>query len=460
MIQLPASCEPGAPVDVTVYATDGVLDRRVRQVSSGFVLVDKTRPWIRAATIARPIGPYFIGDAVQFDVSAGDNHVVKSIVWEVQPYGVRDSIVAPPAGSDARVRIPIQSSWSGPVELRYFARDAVGLASDTIASTPGTVAIYASIERPTKSMAVEDAREGIFDEAVDLARAAVYLMQPGVPRIAVMSLASMTVVATIPLALSPQSIELTPSGDTLLVTFPTLGALGVVDLTRPDRRLELAPIDPKVDTWVPWNKPSSTIEVRALSNGKAFVVVPIDPVSRRLVEVDLATGAQRYRFDVGTGGAIGGGNTEGALLSRSVDGSVLSVRTGDCIQRYDTAADQFGPCVRPRTLGAVSSVDATGARFAIGPDVYDAAWRQVNRVEVFPAGTGWGSALTPDGREIFLPYAGGIVRASTTDGRILDRQTSTIRPSRVRVTADGRYVVAVGTSISTGGSGIAVIQIR
>jgi hypothetical protein len=55
-VTLPADCALGVPVDVTVFATDATLDRRARQITTPYVLVDRTRPWIRGTVMARPAG--------------------------------------------------------------------------------------------------------------------------------------------------------------------------------------------------------------------------------------------------------------------------------------------------------------------------------------------------------------------------------------------------------------------
>jgi hypothetical protein len=274
----------------------------------------------------------------------------------------------------------------------------------------------------------------------------------------VLSLASMTVVSAIPLAVNSQAIDLTAGGDSLLVALPELGALGVIDLRRTDRRLELMAVDLEVPGSP--SKPRSVTEVRALANGKAYLVVSVDPFVRRLLQLDLATGAQQYRWEAGTGAAIGWSSLEGPLLTRSMNRSAMTVRSLDCMQRYDAVADQFSPCVRISPIGVVSAADGAGQRFAIGPDIYDAAWRHLLRIETLPVGTGSTSALTLDGRELYFPYGAGVVRASAVDGRIRDRQLPPVRPSRVHVSADGRWLIVVGTAVATGNVGVAVIDLR
>ena len=458
VMRIPADCELGAPVDVTVYATDATLDRRARQISTPYRLADKTKPTIRGTTIARPSGPYFVGESIDFTVTPNDNHSLKSLVWEVKPFGMRDSVESPARGAEVKVRIPVREGWSGPVELRYFVRDATGLTSDTLVSAASSIAVYPTVQRPVTSFAMADYNEGSEGEVVDVGRNVAYLMQTGKRRIAVLSLATMQVVSTIPLALSPSDMDLTSGGDSLLVAFPELGALGVINLTKTDRRVELLPLDP-----VPIGFPSTSVrnvsEVVALSNGKAFVVGHVDFGTRWLIEIDLGTGAQRYRGEAGPG-SIGGTQFEGTLLTRSQDASVMLVRSLDCLQRYDAASDQVSSCARGVTLAAINSVDATGQRISIGPDIYDATWRHLRRVEMLPAGAGASSALTVDGRELFLPFGAGVVRSNAIDGRILDRQVPPIIPKRVHATPDGKSMLVVGTSTTTGYPAIALVDLR
>ena len=457
-MQIPASCELGAPVDVTVYATDATLDRRARQISTPYRLTDNTRPTIRGTTVARPSGPYFVGESIDFTVTPNDNHSIKWVVGEVKPFGVRDSVESPARGADVTLRIPVREGWSGPVELRYFVRDGSGLTSDTLVSAPSSVAVFPTVQRPTTTASMGEANESIESEVIDTRRNVVYLMQPGKRRIAALSLATMQIISTIPLALNASDMDLTTSGDSLLVTFPELGALGVIDLTRTDRRVELLTLDP-VPIGFPSTPVPSVSEVVALSNGRAFVVGNLDPGTRWLLEIDLRNGSQRYRGEAGPG-AIGGFGLEGALLSRSQDASVMLVRSTDCLQRYAAASDQISPCVRGTTLGAINSVDATGQRVSVGPDIYDGTWSHLRRIELLPPGSGASSAVTVDGRELFLPFGNGVVRSNVVDGRILDRQVPPVIPKRVHATPDGKSLVVIGTSVATGLSAVAVIDIR
>jgi hypothetical protein len=273
-----------------------------------------------------------------------------------------------------------------------------------------------------------------------------------------MSLATMKVVSTVALPLAPTGMDVTASGDSLLLAFPELGALGVIDLRRTDRRLELLAFEP-VPGFPSTRLPVAT-EVRALANGKAFVAVSVDPGTRRLLDIDLATGTQRYRTEAGANGNIGGPFVEGPLLTRSGDGSTLVVRSAACVQRYGVAADQIATCVAITPLGIVASADASGQRFAVGPDIYDASWQHVQRVERVPTGTVASATLTPDGRELFFIYRGAVVRANAADGRIVDRQMLPVRPDRLRLSADGRQLIATGMLAATGNPGLAVVTVR
>ena len=456
-IIIPADCELGAAIDVTVYAIDATLERRARQISTPYRLTDKTRPTIRGTTANTPSGPFFTGDTIDFTVTAADNHLVKSVVWEAKPFGARDSVVLAQVGGDVKVRIPVREEWSGPVELRYFVHDAAGLTSDTIVSMPASVAIYPTVERATRVTGAPEFDDGSDAEAVDLARGVVYVLQSARKRIVVLSLASMQVASIIPLGVYAADIDLTHGGDSLIVAIPQVEALGVIDLTRTERHVEMLPLNPDPGEFPPLN-PVSVLEISALAGGKLFLTAAVPGEAHRLIEVNLTTGTQRVRTFPGAG-SYNGLFADGQLLTRSVDGSAMAIRVNDCVMRYDVPTDAATLCVR-KTLNEVSSVDASGQRFAVGPDIYDASWNYLRRIELIPSGTGSPSTLTPDGRDLFLPLGRNIVRASAVDGRILDRQLPPIRPTRMHVSADGKLLIVVGTSVATGLPAIATVDLR
>ena len=70
------------------------------------------------------------------------------------------------------------------------------------------------------------------------------------------------------------------------------------------------------------------------------------------------------------------------------------------------------------------------------------------------------SALTLDGRELFVPYRGGLVRSSAVDGRILDRQLPPVTPNRLHLSPDGRLLIVVGFATATGYPAIGVVEVR
>lgn len=111
--------------------------------------------------------------------------------------------------------------------------------------------------------------------------------------------------------------------------------------------------------------------VRVGANGRAYLTVT-GPASsaNRLVELDLRAGNVRTLNGAGNNADAGAG-----VLERSFDRSVLVLNAGSatCFQRYDVASDSFGLCVAGRGFYPRPAAHETGARVALGLDVYDTA---------------------------------------------------------------------------------------
>ena len=143
----------------------------------------------------------------------------------------------------------------------------------------------------------------------------------------VMSLSTMT--ATQTLSITPEDLDVTPGGDSVIVALGGAG-LGIIDLRESPLTVSVLPLAPVDSTGA-----AGARFVRTLSNGKVFVTA----AGSYLVEVDLATGVQRVRRDAGNNGYI-----NGAALGRSLDRSVVVLDgSGNYFQRYDVSTDSFWP---------------------------------------------------------------------------------------------------------------------
>ena len=463
-LQLPAACGLGVPVHVTATAVDLGLQQTSRSMTLPS-LVDHTAPSIAGAIntpysevygstdLASFTGYVFTGDPIDLFVRVADNHAVHTVYWEVLPGGLRDSL----RGNDSSVftgsvRVPVQASWTGTIQLRLWSRDASGNVSDTIASQPGAIAVFPTVG---SSPTLTSIPGRISDVAFDEKRAVLYLLQSR--SISVFSPASLSVVSTIALPDSVPGFDLTPSGDSIVTVLANSRALAIVDLTQASPAAQIVPL--ALDSSV-----TQLLDVRVARTGRA-VITTENPSngSNRIYTYDLASGTLRLRSDGPDLGQFSRG-----LLERSTDRSVL-VANGFAAHfvRYDAATDSFGPVVSPNIDDAQPALDSTGAHVAVFGDVYDASLHYLFTIAAAHRGPGL-SAFSPDGQTHYMAMAPttlqniwtspGVVRSHVSDGSIIDRIPIYMLTTLVRVSPDGSMLAAV-EGYTPGSARIALINL-
>jgi hypothetical protein len=448
-IRLPASCQLGLPIIIIVDAWD-IAGKNVRRVlTTPLVIADRAKPQIFAmfappgggsyTTVAG--GDYFAGDSIRVLLSASDNHALAALVWEVLPSGERDSVLVSGAGASMNLGVKIGPDVTGPIQLRFFARDAVGLTSDTIVTPVDSLRVHPSIERPTRTGTVSgETREVAFDER----RGVLYLAQGNDHRIAIVSTQTLQIISTLALPAVPLDLDMSDGGDSLFVVLAQRAELGVIDLRQPTLSLSTLPL-----TAISSTRGQAPIQVRVGSNGHAFVTVSgSDAAGRVMLDVDLAGGEQRTLTAAGASGDVGIG-----ILERSLDRSVLVLTTAtqNCgVQRYVVASNNFSACKLPRVSDVRASVSRTGDRVALGFDVYDASLRLLPKANTQFSGGVPRSALSADGNSLFIVnWPHGLVRLSASDGTILDRTLNPITASFIRVSPDGTMLLTLDSNYGT-----------
>ncbi len=402
-VRIPATCQLGVPLTVTVFARDAGLQTASQGLDTQVALVDATPPQLSGAFTneARVPPVVFTGDSIGVQLSASDNHALAAVVWDLIPDSVGAEVVDSQAISGSSVNgnlfIHLPAGLLGPARLRLYARDAVGLVSDTLTST---WQVYPTVDLPAASATVSGA---VMDAIPDPKRQVAYLRQAD--RILVLSLSTMTVTHTIALPKGPSDFDITPGGDSLVVAMPDTDALGIVDLRQPSPAVSLLPLA-SVDSGIP----PIAVSVKALSNGKLFVWLYAGTV---LDEIDLTTGTQRARQH------YGGSEIIGPMIWRSLDHSVILEGPDNDLDRYDVATDQFGPVAG---LPGNPALDSTGRRVAAGVNIYDASLQLIR--QAVPAGPNslLSALLSPDGNTLYeVSTDGTIARARVSDGAIVDR---------------------------------------
>ena len=460
--RLPAECQLGQPITAAVAVFDAALQPASMERPTAVTIADRTPPAMQpiffpqgvSGSAFAPSGDHFAGDTIWFVPNASDNHRLAWAVWDVPSSGVRDS--APLAGTAtaplAAVPIPLRVEMAGATVLRLAVRDAGGLTSNTVLSQQGNFAIYPTVVRPT---AVASVAGEIDDAVVDARRGAIYLLQSQRSRVAVLSLATMQVTSVVTLPSAGWSFDLTAGGDSLLLTLPAQRALGVIDLRPATPALTIRQL-----TSLDATQNHAPRSLRVAANGRAFITVESSTGPNTLLELNLATGAERFRSDAGDGG----GSIGTDWLERSPDRSALILTNAFGLQRYDAAADAFGArrfTGEPSSGNSVSA-DAAGQRIAIGARVFDASLQLLRSVKVAPpANPSTRTRLSPDGEYLYsLQGARGVVRARVSDGAIVDRAASPVVGTMLRISDDGTLLVAIETAPAAATSRVGTIGLR
>jgi hypothetical protein len=424
-IPLPSSCRVGMPIGVTLEERDAALQWTTRTLATQLSITDRTPPKLVWGGVGTPrlAGDYFVGDTINVQVVAWDDNVLEALTWEVWPAGFRDSLRTTAASLAPWIGIPVQPAWGGPIRLRFYARDAAGLTSDTLSTAPDSIRVYPTIQRPVTTTTLP---AQLLDMQIDAKRGVLYVVPAWGNNLFAVATTSLAV-TSIPLPYRPWGIDLSPGGDSLILTLPEARALAVLDLRQPTSAPVLVPVT-QLDTAI-GQRPSQVV---VAANGKAFLHLEGAVTSAYMLrEVDLTSGAQRIRTDAGNKGWVGGG-----ALARSFDHSTLVMNGPDSyFQRYDAATDAFGPALTTPNLWG-PTIDGTGQHIVVGLDLYDAGLQFVRRLAspIPPAVPT--RALSPDG--VYL-YEGlrGIVRTRVSDGLMQDRSPAPFVPDLIRLSPDG-----------------------
>jgi hypothetical protein len=247
VVQLPANCQLNVPLTIALGVLDAGLEVASKTLATSLVIGDKQSPSVTplffppdggnpSTTLS---GDFFGGDSIEVMPNAADNHAVAAIIWEVLPYGTKDSVVVVNNDVPTFIFARLQPEWSGPIQLRVYARDAVGLTSNIVTTAADSVHVHPLIARPTRTTTVSGETRAI---AIDSKRGLIYLRQGNDHRIAVLSMSTLQVTETVPLSAVPQDFDLTPSGDSLLVLLYGQPQITVIDLTQTTPPLTSIPL--------------------------------------------------------------------------------------------------------------------------------------------------------------------------------------------------------------------------
>ncbi len=436
---VPRRSKPGVPITVELFVEDAAGREVLSTELTDAVVVDVTPPVINYAHIVP--GSFRTLIPVSVEVQLADENDHGWLIWQLAgEVTLRDSVPI----DDANGIIERHASFTAPDEwtglsgtLSIWARDAGGNLSAPSISPPNGYAFHATVPAPAIATASLPTPS---DLVYDAARHRLYYTHTSAATVSVVDVATMTLVTQIPLGPLPGALDISPSGDSLLVTQSVDRDLAVVDLNT------LAVLPPlaltasdSIASEEPANPPLPN-GVRVLSNGRVLVQQHRVSLSgHRTLEVDLASGVTSVRVDADQAG--GGVSVWWHRMGRSSDRARLVLLDPACPRTYDAATDAFSPCRHsvPDSLEAHEiSFSADGSRILVGATVLDSTLTPVNTLP-------FAGVLLPGGEfALVAHYDVGIAQIRVSDGRIMKRFLTPDRVSRMTLLPDGETLVAFG----------------
>ncbi len=323
-VRIPINATLTGPLRVYVRAADSFLRIAQVEVPNTVAIVDHTAPTllrvaIHAGTTAEGnhiTGQFGAGDTISAYWYGQDDNALKWVGWSIDGAAqARDSV--PVAAVDANpLRIPFRAEWADASAVRMWVADRGGNHSVELVSAPGAFRVFPVRTRPARLATTS----GVTNDAViDERRGLVYVAIQSEERIAVLSLATMTFGPSIAVPGNAKSIDLSVSGDSLLVVLDDVKSVGVVDLQHPGSAM----------TVVRLSSYYSPTALRVAADGRVLLAILADFAS-----VDLATGRVQVLADDG-----GGAGTLGRTRDRS-----LVMFVGLCRFDYIAGWHTVTPC--------------------------------------------------------------------------------------------------------------------
>ncbi len=448
--RVPPATPMGDTVRVRVVAADPALQRD--SAAAAPVSVTDLSPPLVGGSATGPEAALTLvaGDTLQLTVNATDNHRLAWIGYRLgPPASVQDSVaVAAATGSHTWMRV-VQAGWLGDWTVSAFARDSLGNPAQT---SLGGATVVSGIRRPTRSAPLGGA---VGDVAYSAARDALYLSQPFLDRVAVLSLGSFTFGTPIALFSRPQGLDLSVGGDSLVVALRNSPYLAVVDLSSG----QVDTVRLGIDNFL--NRGPDN--VRVMGNDKAIVTITFDGsgYGGQVWEYDLSAGTQRQRTDAGISGQV----TELVRLARAEDRSRLLILIDDSCcplegNVYLTASDTVS--VRRGTVNRFFprvSATATGALFLIGESLFDANLNLMRTLAPadYVAGP---TAISPDGFSVYMAIDFAFLKLRAADGVIVERVRLPANLDQMTVLQSGAWLIGIGGDPISGSPVLLVVDLR
>lgn len=427
-IVIPLGVQLGAELAISVEAIDAGGGRTV--VSAAPQVVRDTRnPSITGTISGSRVGTRFApGDTLRLTLRASDNHFLVGVGYAIgSPPVVADTFDIRGGNAFERVlEFIVPQSWIGTHAITGWARDASGGQST---ATFATISVLSNAPPPDSVRLGAAAR----DLAYDPVRNIVYVSQPSLNRVGAVTLSDMVfdvVLEGLPL---PQGIDVTPSGDTLLIAPRLTRSLYIYDVVRRTRDSVLITDNAFLNRGLD--------NVRVMANGSALISVTFSGsgFGGTLASLDLATRVVRSRATV----------TEATPIARSMSRRRAAILIDDSCcplsgHVYDATTDQLSAA-----RGTVSyyfpgiSADSTGQRYLIGSTLFSGDLASIRSYTIPGATPGHANALSPDGAHGYFATDNGVTMIRLADGALETTFPLAGRPLKLLALPNGRALLAV-----------------
>ena len=357
-----------------------------------------------------------------------------------EPVDIVDSVAIPDSLPALQVLVALNlgEGFAGVVRVSGFARDAAGNRTEQVA-IGNPVSVYRPLVGATATALLPGP---VTDVAFDPRRERVYIAQPESTRVLVLSLASMTFGPPLATPSAPGGLDLTVSGDSLVVSLPATGQLGITALDAVPPTWTLVDLVAGGDA----RRPTG---VRVSAGNKAFVPLSAEGTggAGSVLEYDVATGAVRPRSDLDRQGLV----PAGTRVARTPDRSrILILFAGTCCsaegQVYESAPDAALPI---QSLAARAqphiSADGTARQFLLDATLFDQAL--LPKRAYYPPGLGLVSALADPGAHAYFGLGAGFLRTRLADGVTTEWITLPQGPGQLlAIPGPAERVLALGAS--------------
>jgi hypothetical protein len=468
---VPSYVHVGIPLTISILAYDAALRRRARSLETRLAAVDHIPPTLGFATLfdipgfygSGLAGQFAVGDTVYVRASAYDNNVLGWLVYQVEsPADFRDSVAAPtdPPSQELSGSFAVRPEWVGSPMVSVYVRDASGLASQALSSLPDSVRFYPTVQHPVTGPLPLSSASGPDDIAYDAKRDLVYIALLEDKQILVLSPSTMTLGTPIVLPSTISGMDLSLSGDSLLVALPSENEIAVVDLNNPQAaptaiKLSLLDTVTSAQAGIPV-QPSG---LRVAANGKALVFLSQQTLSNdQVMEVDLTNGAQRFRTDARS--LRTNSPWWARVLGRTNDHSRIYI-LGSCKAVYDANSDSFTSCAYPPDnngpcLGITT--DESGAHITCGSEVLDAGLHVLTESRI--KGTAARAAISPDGATVYMAGDRDMRTMRLTDKTMLERSSIPLFTQRLFVAPSGNWLLVFGNPYGSSSAQVARVDLQ